>query len=88
MSEKLVIVFETPDRVELEMARNLLIKAEIPCTVGESGAASVITSVLGAGFMGVQTLQVRESDAERACELLEEAWGEGHGDAAAEGEAQ
>lgn len=74
--EKLVTVLQTPDPVELAMARNLLVDAGIPATVDEGGAASYLTAVLGSAFSGVKTLQVREQDAERALEVLEQAWGE------------
>jgi len=69
-----VVIFESADPNELRLARNLLESAGIPCQVESDGASSFLGAALGSHFTGFHRLCVPSEAAERAGEVLEEAW--------------
>jgi len=74
--EKVVVVLQSADPVELEMARSLLEEAEIPCAVVGGSAAGALTAILGSSVPGLSELRVPASFEERAHDVLEKAWGD------------
>jgi hypothetical protein len=74
---RLVTVLSSADPIELELARNLLESAGCPCVVEGGRADSHIESEFGSysRLAGAKQVRVREDDAARAAELLEEAFG-------------
>ena len=71
-----VVVLETPDPTELNLARNLFEQEGIPFRVEGGGSSSFLGSALGAGFVGVQSLLVPVECEARALEALRAAWPE------------
>jgi hypothetical protein len=71
-----VVVFETFDPTELQLARNLFEQDGIPCRVEGGSASSLIGVVLGSGFGGMHRLHVPRECEARALEILAEAWPE------------
>jgi hypothetical protein len=75
-----VVVLETADPTELRLARNLFEQEGIPCRVDGGGASAYLGSVLGAPFVGVQSLVVPLECEARALEVLRAAWPESPAD--------
>jgi hypothetical protein len=78
---KLVTVLSSADPIEIELARNVLDSAGLPCVVEGGRADAQIEAVVGSysGLAGAKAVRVREDDAGRASELLEQAFGDGTG---------
>ena len=76
MPQSEVVVVETADPMELELARNLLQEDGIPCRVESGAASSLLAVTLGAQFAGVHQVLVPADLEERALLLLERAWPE------------
>lgn len=69
-----VVIFESAVLTEFQLARNLVEQAGIPCRVTSGGAAALLGAVLGPQFSGFHELLVPADCAERAQQLLEDAW--------------
>jgi hypothetical protein len=74
-----VVVFQTADPTELQLARNLFQQAGIPCRVEGGGASAFLGAALGSQFGGLHALWVPAECEERALRALEEAWPEDPG---------
>ena len=74
---KFATVLSSADPVEIEMAKDLLDSAELPCVVEGGSASSFMEAQYGSGLAGAKDVRVREEDAVRAAELLERAFGDG-----------
>lgn len=72
-----VVVFETADLTELQLARNLFVQEDIPCRVEGGGASALLGAVLGSTFGGLHTILVPAECEERALQALAAAWPEG-----------
>ncbi len=70
-----VVVLESADPIEVDLACSLLRGGNIPFEV-EGSNASGLSVFAGSAFRSMQTVLVREQDGERALALLEEAWGD------------
>jgi len=75
-----VVVLETVDPTELNLARNLFQQEGIPCRVEGGGSSSFLGSALGSHFAGLQSLLVPLECEARALETLRAAWPEASGD--------
>lgn len=69
-----VVVFESFDLMELQLARNLIEQEGIPCRVNSGGASALLGAVLGPQLSGFHELLVPADSAERAGQVLEDAW--------------
>jgi|RhiMethySRZTD1v2_1073278.scaffolds.fasta_scaffold82190_4 hypothetical protein len=76
MPQSEVVVVETADMMELELARNLLQEEGIPFRVESGAASSLLTVTLGQQFGGFHQLLVPADLEERALLALERAWPE------------
>jgi hypothetical protein len=74
--EEDVVVLQSMDPVELELARNLLAEAGIPCSVSSGSAGDYLKAVLGTSIPGPAEVRVPADFVERALEVFDEAWGE------------
>ena len=74
----LVTVISSADPIEIELARSLLDSFGLPCVVEGGRADSLIESEFASysRHAGAKEVRVREDDATRAAELLEEAFGD------------
>jgi hypothetical protein len=75
----LVTVLSSADPTEIDLVRNLLESAGVPCVVEGGRADTLIEAEFGtyAGLAGAKAVRVREDHAVRAVELLEQAFGDG-----------
>ena len=78
--QEFVVVFQSSDPLEMEMAKGLLEQADIPFAVSAGSSAAYVTAVLGSHFGGFQTLAVPASEEERALGVFEDAWGQAPGE--------
>lgn len=69
-----VVIFETAELMELQMARNLIEQEGIPCRVIGGGASSLLGALLGPQMTGFHQLLVPADLEERATQTLEAAW--------------
>ncbi len=69
-----VVIFETAQLTELQLARNLIEQEGIPCRVTSGSAAALLGAVLGPQFSGFHELLVPADCAERAEQVLVDAW--------------
>ncbi len=74
----LVTVLSSADPTEIDLVRNVLESAGVPCVVEGGRADTLIEAEFGtyAGLAGAKAVRVREDDADRAAELLEQAFGD------------
>jgi len=79
---KLVTVLSSADPIEIELARSLLDSFGLPCVVEGGRADSLIECEFGSysRHAGAKEVRVREDDATRAAELLEETFGDQMGE--------
>jgi hypothetical protein len=74
MPQAEVVVVETADALELELARNLLQEEGIPCRVESGAASSLLAVTLGPQFGGFHQVFVPADLEARALLVLERAW--------------
>ena len=77
IDEGFATVFESPDCLELGLAKSLLDEAGIASAVPGGSASALLGTLLGSSGCGVQCLVVSREQEEQALGILEAAFGGG-----------